>query len=84
MSKPDSITPLRDEFEKVWVHNPNRDNDEHKEAAFGLFMAGVHVMLFIVPAKAENIFESLEYVRITREEVEAYAKLRRRKEAEQN
>lgn len=84
MSKPESTTPLRDAFEEVWKHNPNPGDDKNKESAFGLFMAGVHTMLFVVPAKAENLVESLDFVRTAREEVEAYAKLRRRKEAELN
>lgn len=84
MSKPESTTPLRDEFEKVWKHNPNPGDDKNKESAFGLFMAGVHSMLFVVPAKADNLIESLAFVRVAREEVEAYVKVIRKKEAERN
>ena len=84
MSKPESTTPIRDAFEEVWKHNPNPGDDENKESAFCLFMAGAHTMLFVVPAKAKNLIESLDFVRVAREEVEAYVKVIRKKEAERN
>lgn len=82
MSKPVSTTPLRDEFEKLWKNNPVTNDD--KETAFGMFMAGIYVMLFIVPAKAGNLVESCAFVKTAQEEVIAYGKFRQRMQAEQN
>jgi len=82
LSKPISATPLRDAFEGYWKQIPG--GGKNKEAAFGLFMAGVHVMLFVVPAEAEDLAESLACVQAARAEVEAYGRLQRKERAEQN